>query len=122
MLLPYTNFQTPSAGRWVLQHFEVKGGLPSVALCFKPHQRGGGCCSGDVYIRASIAKLLFQTPSAGRWVLQRKIVVMKSGVMVVSNPISGEVGAAALSVPLWLVSVLSTFQTPSAGRWVLQLR
>ncbi len=39
---------------------------------------------------------------------------------LVSNPISGEVGAAAtgVSVVAWLQG--PAFQTPSAGRWVLQ--
>ncbi len=62
-------FQTPSAGRWVLQ----------LSLAFI----------------GTLAVVLFQTPSAGRWVLQQDVIAM--------NPSSRE------------------FQTPSAGRWVLQL-
>ncbi len=64
---------------------------------------------------------MFQTPSAGRWVLQLSAAtptVVKSPA--VSNPISGEVGAAASRLATTL-RTLSTFQTPSAGRWVLQL-
>ena len=38
----------------------------------------------------------------------------------VSNPISGEVGAAAM-VQVYQVWLDLLFQTPSAGRWVLQL-
>ncbi len=38
---------------------------------------------------------------------------------VVSNPISGEVGAAAEKSP-FESAVGQMFQTPSAGRWVLQ--
>ncbi len=38
---------------------------------------------------------LFQTPSAGRWVLQRDYGVGLLPPSQVSNPISGEVGAAA---------------------------
>ncbi len=41
-------------------------------------------------------KLLFQTPSAGRWVLQRPVAFRVSDAFV-------------------------KFQTPSAVRWVLQL-
>ena len=45
---------------------------------------------------ARIADITFQTPSAGRWVLQLNVRVNKDGNKgVVSNPISGEVGAAA---------------------------
>ncbi len=135
-------FQTPSAGRWVLQHPWWYPGSPrgqvsnpisgevgaaakhhdgdpgggkvvsnpisgevgaaasigsaSVTLwrCFKPHQRGGGCCSWP-----------FPGDLAGHW--------------HVSNPISGEVGAAAGLTPP-AVSSTASFQTPSAGRWVLQ--
>ncbi len=38
---------------------------------------------------------------------------------IVSDPISGEVGAAA---PFWVFfgGIIWEFQTPSAGRWVLQ--
>ncbi len=62
---------------------------------FKPHQRGGGCCS-----------------SVGR-------LCLTSSTALVSNPISGEVGAAAQSHKFAL-GILAGFQTPSAGRWVLQ--
>ncbi len=41
---------------------------------------------------------------------------------MVSNPISGEVGAAAsASTRRPPTSSSASFQTPSAGRWVLQL-
>ncbi len=39
--------------------------------------------------------VVFQTPSAGRWVLQPGYCVESEEVEIVSNPISGEVGAAA---------------------------
>ncbi len=39
---------------------------------------------------------------------------------LVSNPISGEVGAAAKELNAWTCDAYK-FQTPSAGRWVLQL-
>ncbi len=89
-------FQTPSAGRWVLQHTptltrETRHGS------FKPHQRGGGCCSAVARVSEVHHLVKFQTPSAGRWVLQ----------------------------PFFIVSAMvldAKFQTPSAGRWVLQLR
>ncbi len=137
-------FQTPSAGRWVLQLIE----LATVAIL--------------------AAK--FQTPSAGRWVLQRPHRGCLAFGRLVSNPISGEVGAAAtclycnadttdlVSNPIsgevgaaaclylandmaWVTGfkphqrgggccsphscrkpdlVQCEFQTPSAGRWVLQ--
>ncbi len=116
-----SEFQTPSAGRWVLQQMErfciagitivsnpISGEVgaaatrrlqsqPSTRLCFKPHQRGGGCCSP-----VSLAQRQLRTS-------------------VVSNPISGEVGAAAGSVQFVLDESAAMFQTPSAGRWVLQL-
>ncbi len=88
-------FQTPSAGRWVLQ---LGGDLIDIAIeerSFKPHQRGGGCCSWVVKRELENAEVEFQTPSAGRWVLQLPAVVI----------VSAEEQA---------------FQTPSAGRWVLQ--
>ena len=45
----------------------------------------------------------FQTPSAGRWVLQHAAIKMVGYAEAwVSNPISGEVGAAAPST--WLGS------------------
>ncbi len=40
---------------------------------------------------------------------------------LVSNPISGEVGAAARAKVAVCVELWKEFQTPSAGRWVLQL-
>ncbi len=63
--------------------------------CFKPHQRGGGCCSKYTLPFHQVAPLEFQTPSAGRWVLQQ---------FFHGNQFS------------WM----DKFQTPSAGRWVLQ--
>ncbi len=41
-------FQTPSAVRWVLQLLECVLLWVSPAASFKPHQRGGGCCSLDI--------------------------------------------------------------------------
>ena len=139
-------FQTPSAGRWVLQpdrkghqvpldhRFKPhqRGGgccnrlrpsLPRRVLLrsFKPHQRGGGCCNTEVVTDPKHREYEFQTPSAGRWVLQLAILGMAltveaqsfkphqrgggccnrrplgsyvAPVVQVSNPISGEVGAA----------------------------
>ncbi len=164
-------FQTPSAGRWVLQrgndaqdvslHVVVSNpisgevgaaaflgltGRDSAVASFKPHQRGGGCCSDTAFLLIVIASL-FQTPSAGRWVLQRptpsgsssaassgfkphqrgggccsrRLRLGPSGLELhVSNPISGEVGAAAAPVLLAVFCRELAFQTPSAGRWVLQ--
>ncbi len=112
-------FQTPSAGRWVLQR--PLGWLGSrTPTCFKPHQRGGGCCSGA-------------------------LCGARGAPVEVSNPISGEVGAAATRQRNLLrkkcsgfkphqrgggccssslggnkTRRLTVFQTPSAGRWVLQ--
>ena len=62
----------------------------------------------------------FQTPSAGRWVLQRDLRESGRQGHQVSNPISGEVGAAAAAVMTAADAVNKMFQTPSAGRWVLQ--
>ncbi len=88
-------FQTPSAGRWVLQ---PDSAVPRhlVRGRFKPHQRGGGCCSNIFIVSAMVLDAKFQTPSAGRWVLQRVEEQGRERCLVqVSNPISGEVGAAA---------------------------
>ncbi len=67
-----------------------------VAAGFKPHQRGGGCCS-----------------------LHDKAINMMCEIRV-SNPISGEVGAAAEVTLVKVAAISDEFQTPSAGRWVLQ--
>ncbi len=174
--VPYVRrFQTPSAGRWVLQPHaremqqswddlvsnpisgevgaaarpstpppstptrsfkphqrgggccslpQTRTGCTTVPLTgFKPHQRGGGCCSASG--RARLANLdgtpVFQTPSAGRWVLQLAHQLgERCPVRPVSNPISGEVGAAARSAAAICPATMAWFQTPSAGRWVLQ--
>ncbi len=140
-----SRFQTPSAGRWLLQLSRSQPCRTAPFPCFKPHQRGGGCCSGgsplvdgalhDVsnpisgevgaaakkHIRPGSLTVSFQTPSAGRWVLQRRL--HSHGyhrVRGVSNPISGEVGAEALVMIIENLA-LAWFQTPSAGRWVLKL-
>ncbi len=139
-------FQTPSAGRWVLQLFlrrraQQSGGRVSNPISgevgaaaarriakriikqggsFKPHQRGGGCCSRSC-CPSHRGCPWFQTPSAGRWVLQPKSVARDiDPEALVSNPISGEVGAAARCMDKAGLPH-SRFQTPSAGRWVLQL-
>ncbi len=113
-------FQTPSAGRWVLQLAYGNFRNANHGDRFKPHQRGGGCCS---------------LPSRSREGQGRRV----------SNPISGEVGAAAFGIwnmrsgsrpsfkphqrgsgccsaekTSFLANRLCSFQTPSAGRWVLQ--
>ncbi len=36
-------FQTPSAGRWVLQLNDNRNIIVIASSSFKPHQRGGGC-------------------------------------------------------------------------------
>ncbi len=90
---------------------------------FKPHQRGGGCCSVWWQKQVASESCLFQTPSAGRWVLQPAVKKeLNAFVCDVSNPISGEVGAAASSTVTGWQTTARKFQTPSAGRWVLQLR
>ncbi len=141
-----TKFQTPSAGRWVLQRTKAINHLYYAGVCFKPHQRGGGCCSAENETAVVLTVTRFQTPSAGRWVLQRCGQVLQGRNRPrVSNPISGEVGAAAsrrlmvrplqpssfkphqrgggccsaIAMPEEL-KILDMFQTPSAGRWVLQ--
>ncbi len=115
-------------------------------LGFKPHQRGGGCCNLHVSVSCSMlsgrfqtpsagrwvlqldrryqaftGQVVFQTPSAGRWVLQPTNVTTGSrSLLPVSNPISGEVGAATPGRSARPSATLPSFQTPSAGRWVLQ--
>ncbi len=51
--------------------------------------------------------------------LQHRLWLHLGDVGAVSNPISGEVGAAAMMFLRRFPRVRS-FQTPSAGRWVLQ--
>ncbi len=90
-------FQTPSAGRWVLQHtFQI--GCAKTTKRFKPHQGGGGCCSFGLSFPLIVTYTQFQTPSAGRWVLQLGVGPhwFEDYELEFSNPISGEVGAAAL--------------------------
>ncbi len=88
-------FQTPSAGRWVLQP------------------------CGNKHVAASFEE--FQTPSAGRWVLQPSSLSLPFSFWPsVSNPISGEVGAATVEAEIEPAELAYLFQTPSAGRWVLQ--
>ncbi len=163
-------FQTPSAGRWVLQPTAtsrlslrlalvsnpISGEVGAAAfVCaflsatliprFKPHQRGGGCCSYSLSFIEDDLRFMFQTPSAGRWVLQRPLCRQPPVPRPpVSNPISGEVGAAApaghageppdrdvsnpISGEVGAAAIHGScpghrgcwFQTPSAGRWVLQ--
>ncbi len=139
-------FQTPSAGRWVLQpphprqrdaqqsavSNPISGEVGAAALrlaaenrrlkhSFKPHQRGGGCCSFAMRSLPLARTRSFQTPSAGRWVLQhQKFTKLDFLRQPVSNPISGEVGAAATCLRT-VSGAARLFQTPSAGRWVLQL-
>ncbi len=72
--------------------------LPTLPTSFKPHQRGGGCCSFVLFF-VIVKGEMFQTPSAGRWVLQRSKRLLSTPSLTVSNPISGEVGAAAGSHP-----------------------
>ncbi len=80
-----------------------------------------GAAAGLSTSRTSSSFFWFQTPSAGRWVLQ-PMALFKDIVdpAVVSNPISGEVGAAAELAVEIVMEHEDLFQTPSAGRLVLQ--
>ena len=119
LIVGFVTFQTPSAGRWVLQPSFSTSRTRSTIWSFKPHQRGGGCCSALFTVGGSIL-LVFQTPSAGRWVLQLPGSYDRHRASgEVSNPISGEVGAAA-AISREINAAVDKFQTPSAGRWVLQ--
>ncbi len=91
------SFQTPSAGRWVLQPSLVL--LCSVASwSFKPHQRGGGCCSGVYDIEVLGHRKQVSNPISGEVGAAAADFSGSdiTGADFVSNPISGEVGAAAL--------------------------
>ncbi len=140
-------FQTPSAGRWVLQLQRINkgGGYP---ICFKPHQRGGGCCSecschggqgqrGEVSnpISGEVGAAALQAIGVDMYRLRCCFKPHQRGGGCcsfpplptfgethehVSNPISGEVGAAACQADCCLWDYEALFQTPSAGRWVLQ--
>ena len=90
-------FQTPSAGRWVLQLRDSPGPAPCHAQGFKPHQRGGGCCSLAHHGSRAHNPVPVSNPISGEvgaaadglWTSRDEAKVE------VSNPISGEVGAAA---------------------------
>ncbi len=138
-------FQTPSAGRWVLQHTSAtpsgllsarfkphqRGGgccsgpclrrSPGRSACFKPHQRGGGCCSAEEFMLNRKIKALFQTPSAGRWVLQRAgSCFLSKQERRFQTPSAGRWVLQHRQVESESCSHCWLFQTPSAGRWVLQ--
>ncbi len=87
-------FQTPSAGRWVLQ--------PAASLwcrrrrpTFQTPSAGRWVLQPDIVAQKVEVTRKFQTPSAGRWVLQQFEFWGWEDHLRVSNPISGEVGAAA---------------------------
>ncbi len=89
-------FQTPSAGRWVLQQFYAVKRGQNVWEFQTPS--AGRWVLQPVVVRDELWKAgaEFQTPSAGRWVLQPASRFGTEGESrSVSNPISGEVGAAA---------------------------
>ncbi len=137
-------FQTPSAGRWVLHRRHVparycilrqvsnpisgevgaaardsKNGLLVLGGSFKPHQRGGGCCSrADLEGRDLVSTV--SNPISGEvGAAAMNDYQLRELALFVSNPISGEVGAAA-GIKTHVAVRRDTFQTPSAGRWVLQ--
>ncbi len=138
-------FQTPSAGRWVLQQFVSKWAAMHF-YSFKPHQRGGGCCSYPWAVRSNQGQNPVSNPISGEvgaaaypqglpGVHRQHVSNPISGEVgaaaclvsrvlapadLVSNPISGEVGAAASPEAEVAERIAYRFQTPSAGRWVLQ--
>ncbi len=93
---------------------------PRSSIRFKPHQRGGGCCSsvsGTLSRRSArvsnpISGEVGAAAQRGNPVPQRQLHV--------SKPIRGEVGAAAAIDKILASEFRYWFQTPSAGRWVLQ--
>ncbi len=101
-------------------------GLPEDDLVapgsFKPHQRGGGCCSCRGFRPSWLCPQVSNPISGevGAAALLRQGAELNEAAEV-SNPISGEVGAAASGGLEWVNGVLVRFQTPSAGRWELQL-
>ncbi len=113
-------FQTPSAGRWVLQLKAIVS-LPTYSQEFQTPSAGRWVLQQPELVERTFLLCKFQTPSAGRWVLQRDYPGWRGrGSVGVSNPISGEVGAAARGAQSAKILRLGQFQTPSAGRWVLQ--
>ncbi len=91
--LPWTRFQTPSAGRWVLQLGVIVWG--GIAASFQTPSAGRWVLQHSACLWATVELMQFQTPSAGRWVLQLSGWLRETYFAHVSNPISGEVGAAA---------------------------
>ncbi len=90
--------------------------------CFKPHQRGGGCCSPVRRVVTEILLSCFKPHQRGGGCCSRPLLRGRGFHPQVSNPISGEVGAAAAGGVDGGESHACQFQTPSAGRWVLQLQ
>ncbi len=69
--------------------------------CFKPHQRGGGCCSGPVPLGRLRRVGCFKPHQRGGGCCSATSGFSPtSSVRGVSNPISGEVGAAAWFIKL----------------------
>ncbi len=94
LLLLLLEFQTPSAGRWVLQRLRL-GFHPTYTPSFKPHQRGGGCCSRCLQVRCRSRLSSFKPHQRGGGCCSQAYQSSGSDHRHVSNPISGEVGAAA---------------------------
>ncbi len=88
------------------------------ATCFKLHQRGGGCCSVCGGCQDE-TQYRFKPHQRGGGCCSIALDDLRRGDHEVSNPISGEVGAAAEKIEI-AAALFAKFQTPSAGRWVLQ--
>ncbi len=89
-------FQTPSAGRWVLQLLFVLLFVIVKGEMFQTPSAGRWVLQLRAMLEHQSVMAKFQTPSAGRWVLQLRGGRRGYGhCRGVSNPISGEVGAAA---------------------------
>ncbi len=89
-------FQTPSAGRWVLQPADLQHLGSGSGVVSNPISGEVGAAAGAKVPVFLTHGGVFQTPSAGRWVLQQSTEIINAiTTTFVSNPISGEVGAAA---------------------------
>jgi hypothetical protein len=93
-----TTFQTPSAGRWVLQPPATPAKLSGFSTGFKPHQRGGGCCSSATVDLDASGRPVSNPISGEVGAAAHDYHAFDPHDVGVSNPISGEVGAAASNV------------------------
>ncbi len=113
---PSRSFQTPSAGRWVLQLCDAITAASENKIVSNPISGEVGAAANNRLGSDAAMENMFQTPSAGRWVLQlQEALPQHPPRSHVSNPISGEVGAAASRTAVGFGKVAKTVSNPISG-------